>query len=159
MFPCRSVRATAPAPRQGAYLVEFSLVVPVFALFLVGIMEFGHVYMIIATINSAAKEGARLGGVDGVSTAEVQSRITQVVGSAINSTRATVYVKDATLFDADPLATNVDYSALPDLELQEAGERQLFVVRIEVPYNEVALLPPFWVRDFTLVGQSVMRHE
>jgi hypothetical protein len=32
-------------------------------------------------------------------------------------------------------------------------------VQVTVPYNQVALLPPFWVKNATVTGQSVLRHE
>lgn len=153
------IPTTRQSERSGAYIVEFSLVVPVFVMLLVGIMEFGHAYMVVATINGAAKAGARLGGIEGVTTQQVRDRVSQTVSTAIRTSNATIHVKDATVFDTDPLAENVDYAALPDIELASATERQLFVVRVEVPYNDVALLPPFWIKDFRLVGQSVMRHE
>lgn len=160
MLALRSRTERHAPQRSGAYLVEFSLVVPVFAVFMIGIMEFGHAYLVVATINAAAKEGARMGAIEGTTTAQVTSRVEQVVAAAIRTNDVTVQVKDGSVFDTSSPANNtVDYATLPDLELSTANERHLFIVRIEVPYNSVALLPPFWVKDFTLTSISVMRHE
>ncbi len=48
---------------------------------------------------------------------------------------------------------------LPNIEVKNADDSQLFLVRITVPYDRVALLPPFWAKQLNLVGQAVMRHE
>lgn len=145
--------------RRGTYLVEFSVVIPVFTVFMLGIMEFGHAYMVINTITAAAKTGARLGGVDGVTTLQVRDRVQRITDAAFPAARSTVYVKDASVFDTGTVPSNLNYAALPDIELDTAESLQLFLVRVEVPYNDVSLLPPLWVRNITLVGQSVMRHE
>jgi Flp pilus assembly protein TadG len=146
--------------REGAVLVETAVVVPVFALFLVGIIEFGHAYMVLGVLNAAAKQGARHGAVDGVSTSHVDARIRQILSSSMNPNRATIFVKDGSVFDTDdPNVGEIDYSELSDIELSSAETRQLYIVRIEVPYENVALLPPFWAKGITLKGQSVMRHE
>jgi hypothetical protein len=50
-------------------------------------------------------------------------------------------------------------TTLPNIELSTAPARRLFVVRITVPYNSVAILAPKWVKNMTLSGQAVMRHE
>ncbi|REJ84441.1 MAG: hypothetical protein DWQ29_11980, partial [Planctomycetota bacterium] len=81
------------------------------------------------------------------------------LSSAVDTTSATYLVKDASIFDSGSVPESLDYEGLPDIELLNAERRQLYVVRIEIPYNDVAIMPPFWAKDLTLVGQSVMRHE
>ena len=145
--------------RIGATLVEMAVVVPVFAVFLAGLMEFGHAFLVVGTLNAAAKQAARYGSVEGITTDQVEDRVNDVVGSAFDAAEATVYVKDASVFDgASPPAT-INYQTLPNIELSNAERRQLYVVRVEVDYNDVALMPPFWAKDLKLYGQSVMRHE
>ena len=51
-----------PQDRQGAVLVENALVISVFLVFLFGIIEFGHVYLVINTLNAAAKRAAAVAG-------------------------------------------------------------------------------------------------
>lgn len=146
--------------RSGAVIVETALVVPVFALFLVAILEFGHAYLVIGTLNAAAKRAARYGACDDVTTAQVRTRINQTLSKTFNPDRATILIKNGSIFDtADLEPGDIDYSSLNDIELSTAETRQLFIIRIGVPYEEVALLPPFWVRGMTLWGQSVSRHE
>jgi Flp pilus assembly protein TadG len=146
--------------RCGAVLVENALVASIFGVFLAGIMEFGHAYMVQGALNAAVKRGARYGSVDLVSTSDVKSKVNGVLNAAFKSAKATVIVKDASTLDST--TTNpktIDYNALPDIELNGAKTQQLFVVRASVPYNSVALLPPFWIKNLTLKAQAVMRHE
>lgn len=47
--------------RSGATLIETAVVLPVFFTLLFGFIEFGHCFMTIHTLNSAARKAARLG--------------------------------------------------------------------------------------------------
>lgn len=137
-----------------------AIVLPVFGVFMGGLMEVGHSYMVTQVLNSAAKQAARLGAVEGKTSQDVEDKADEIITAAFDSGLATVYIKDGSDFDTpgyDPSGTN--YSSLPDIEVADAESRQLFIVRIEVNYNNVALLPPFWIKDITLSGMSVMRHE
>jgi Flp pilus assembly protein TadG len=146
--------------RSGTTLVEMALVLPVFFLFVFAIIEFGHAYLVIGTMTAAVKKAARLGAADGVTTQQVVDEVEAILGSAIDLSNATIMVKDGSAFDvADVDASSISYSELPDIEIEYAEDTQLFVVRIEVPYDDVALLPPFWAGDLTLHSESVMRHE
>jgi len=145
--------------RRGATLVETAVVAPVFAVFLAAIMEFGHAFLVVGTLNAAAKQAARHGAVEGISTADVVSKANGILGAALDTTETTVLVKDASIFDGESLPETIEYDELPNIELNTAERRQLYVVRISVAYNDVALMPPFWAKDLQLVGQSVMRHE
>jgi len=146
--------------RRGVVTVEMALTITTFAIFLGGILEFGHVYMVIGTLNGAAKRAARYGAAEGITTAEVEARVDEILSKGFDHTQATVYVRDASVFDdgaTDP--STISYSGLPAIELADAEVRDLYVVRVEVPYEDVALIPPFWAKNVTLTGQSVMRHE
>lgn len=146
--------------RSGATVVEMAVVLPVFGIFLAGLMETGHAYMVMDVLNSAAKQAARLGALEGKTSAQVLTLAQSKIGGAVDPSDATVYIKDGSSFDTpgfDP--TGLSYAGLPNIEVSEAEAKQLFIVRIEVPYNDVAILPPFWIKDITLSGQAVMRHE
>lgn len=146
--------------RDGTTLVEMAVVLPVFFLFLFALMEFSHAYMIISMLNAATKRAARYGVADGVSTANVEAKVKAILGSAMKTTNVTVQVKNAGMFDASTVnASTINYSTLPSIELNGSKARQLFIVRAQVKYEDVALIPPFWIKGATLSGQSVMRHE
>jgi len=162
LFQTTHDKKSQPGERQrrGAATVEFAVVIPVFGLFLAAMVEFGHAYMVQTTLRAAAKKAARIGSTDGTTTADVQQEATSIVSSAVNTQQLSVIVKNAGLFDtsADPSA-NFNINDLPDIELSDAETRQLYIVRLELPYDDVALFPPFWVDNLTLHSQSVMRHE
>ncbi|WP_310820524.1 TadE/TadG family type IV pilus assembly protein [Stratiformator vulcanicus] len=154
--------------RRGATLVELAVVLPVFTVFLAGLMEINHAYMVSSTLKAACQQAARQGVSDNVSTTAVKERLLEILSAAIDTSQVTVYIKDGSVFDnpgLDPTAVN--YSALSDINLSDAEPRQLFIVRAEVPYDAVSLLPPFFVKKtggggsspVMLSGQSVMRHE
>ena len=148
------------ARRRGTHAVEVALTLPIFIMFLAALMEFGHVFMVSHMLKTAAKSGARYGSTSGVSAAQVTSRVQEIVASAFPSTRATVIVRDASVFDASQVnPSSINYNGLPTINLNNADYGQLFIVQVTVPYDQVALLPPFWVKGRTVTGQSVMRHE
>ena len=146
--------------RSGAVLVENAIVCSIFGLFLAGIMELGHAYMVINTMNAAAKRAARYGSTDGITSTQVKTMANNIMNAAFKSSRATVIIKDGSTFDTTTVnPKNINYDTLTNLELSTAKKQQMFIVRITVPYNNVALLPPFWVKNATLKAQAVTRHE
>ena len=146
--------------RRGTTVVEMAVILPVFFSFLFALFEFSHAYMVISAISTASKKAARYGVAEGVSTAQVAARTREILEDAFNIDSVTVMVKDASAFDTpgtDP--SSIDYQGLSNIELTNAEPRQLFLIRVEVPYDDVAIIPPFWIKGATLSGQSVMRHE
>jgi len=156
----RRKRLSRAEGRNGTTLVEMAVVLPVFFTFVFGIFEFGYAYMVVASLNSAANKAARMGVAEGVTTAQVVDRVNSLLSQSFDTSNATVYVKDGALFDTlTPNAANLDYATLPGIELSAADPQQLFIVRVEIPYEDIAIMPPFWVTGVTLKGQAVMRHE
>jgi Flp pilus assembly protein TadG len=146
--------------RGGATVVEMAVVLPVFLTFMFALIEFGHAFMCNATLTAAAKDAARYGAIDKITTAQTIARAQARINGAFKSAKATFYIKDASSFESASTNTaTVSVSSLPNIELSSAAERQLFIVRIEVPYNNVAVMAPFWAKNVTLHGESVMRHE
>lgn len=136
------------------------MTLPIFLLVLWGLMEFTHVIFVSHMLKAAAKSGARYGSTAGVTTAQVQARVQQIVGSAIKSSKATVLIRDAAIFDTSTVKPgSINYNTLPTMELSTTDQGHLYVVQVTVPYNQVALFPPMWVKNRTVTGQSVLRHE
>ncbi len=160
---CRMQRTAGPCgprERRGATLVELAIVLPVFFMLVFAFIEFGHVFMTIHVLNSAAKQAARLGIGDNSTTAAVKQKASAILSSSLDPSLVTVEVLDGSVFDdpnVDP--KNVNYSQLSEIDLSQAEPRQLFIVRCTLPYNSIAILGPRWVKDLTIYGQSVMRHE
>lgn len=147
-------------PRCGAVLVETALVSSVFAILMAGIIEFGHAYLVVGSISAAARGAARHGAVEGVTTTQVVAEANRLLGASFNAASATVRVKNAGVFDTSAVdPKTINYEALPDVEVSGLKMGELFLVRVEVPYDAVAILPPFWAKGITLRSQSVVRHE
>jgi Flp pilus assembly protein TadG len=151
---------TSSYSRLGATTVEFAVVAPVFFAFMFAMVEFGHVYMVKNVVRGAAKKAARYGAADGITTAQVTAEAQRIINAGFKQAKATVDVKDASVFDSASVdASKITYGSLPAIELNGAKPRQLYIVRITVPYSSVALLPPVWAKNITISSQSVMRHE
>lgn len=148
--------------RRGATLVETAVVLPVFFTFLFGFIEFGHCFMTIHALNSAARRAARLGVGENVTTQQVHDLAHSILDSAIDADLegVNITVKDASSFDdADVDPSAIDYDSLPTIEVANAESRTLFLVRIEVPYHEIGIMGPRWIDTLNLHGQAVMRKE
>ncbi len=136
------------------------MIMPVFVLFLASLMEFGHFFLVRHMTNAAARIAANYGCAEGVTNTQVDAKAKTVIGAAYNATKATVIVRDASVFDtAGVNPTTLNYDTLPAITLASATTSQFFLVQVKVPYNDVALLPPFWLQNVTVTGRSVMRHE
>lgn len=61
MRAARPARSPNPARRRGVALVEFALVMPVFLMFLFGIMEYARYLMMHQVMHNAARDAARWG--------------------------------------------------------------------------------------------------
>lgn len=148
--------------RDGTTLVETAVVLPIFFTLIFAFIEFGHCFMTIHAMNSAARRSARLGVGDESTTVEVVDAAKAILGAAIdvNNENIQVWVKDASVFDEmemDP--DDINYDELADVNVEDLEPRSLFIVRIQVPYSEVGILGPRWVTNFNMYGQSVMRKE
>ncbi len=146
--------------RDGATTVEVALTLPIFGILLAGLMEFGHYFMVVHTLNAAARQGAHLGSFQGVTNSQVTTKVNAVVSAAFNTTNATVMVRDGSVFDTSNVnPETLNYNTLPAIDLTTAKTSDCFLVQVTVPYDNVALLPPFWIQGATVTGRAVMRHE
>lgn len=142
-------------------MVEAAFVLPVLFFLVFAIIEFGHAQMVANLMQSAARSGARLGSTEGISSAQVNQRVIDTIGSAVDTSSLNIFVNDASSMD-NPTAgeqTVEQIESMPALEVQDAEPRQLFVVRATIPYNDIALVPMPFMNGVILGGQSFMRHE
>lgn len=137
------------------------MMLPVYLTLLFGIAEFGHAQLMLNLLNSACRNGARLGSTEGTTTANVRARVNQTMGAAVATSKVTVYVKDASVFDGSsaPPSTDASLEAMTDIEVRNATPRQMFMVRAKVRYNDIALVPLPFLKNLTLDAQAFMRHE
>ena len=64
---------------EGAELIEYALVLPMLLLVVLGIAEFGFMFMRYEVITNAAREGARIAVLPGYSATDVQNRVSAYV--------------------------------------------------------------------------------
>lgn len=100
--------------RRGAAVVELAVVTPLLLTMLFGIMEFGRVFMVSETLNTAAREACRVGILQGSTTSDVEQRFMQAVaplGSAVTSDMLTVeeVVPDGQSYTVVNVTVNVPY--------------------------------------------------
>lgn len=152
--------------RRGTTAVETAVVLPIFLLFVLGLIELGHAQLVKNVLRSACREAARVGSTEGHSTADVEQRVRDIIGAACDVSAVQVYVKDASAFDGNgaPSTSGSSLESLPGIQLTNAKERQLFLVRAKIHYNEIAIVPniPYlghYLENVVLEGQSFMRHE
>ncbi len=147
--------------RRGTTLVETAIVLPVFLFFLLAIIEFGHAQLVNNMLNSACRNGARVGSVEGTTSADIVARVNQTMAPVIPAGNITIYVNDASVFDSASASpeTGTDVEALPAIEVSDAEPRQMFVVRATLNYNDIALIPMEFMNNVVLNGQAFIRHE
>ncbi|WP_158545545.1 TadE/TadG family type IV pilus assembly protein [Bremerella cremea] len=147
--------------RTGATIVETAIVMPVFFMFVFAIIEFGHAIMINNVIKNACRTAARWGSATGASTAEVVQYARDRMGGAVDTGLVSFQVKDASQFDTggDPPSSLEDFENMPDIELENAEPRQLFMVRASIRYGDTSLIPQPWLSDVLLSGETFTRHE
>jgi hypothetical protein len=123
--------------RRAAAVVEFAVVLPLLLTILFGIIEYGWVFMVRQTLQTAAREGCRLAvlqtSVDPYS--NVVSRINQVMAPTGLSTFS-ISMTHAT--DANPVE----------------------LIEVSIPYNDVSLMGGFFgTHSYNLAGSCAMRKE
>jgi len=146
--------------RTGTTIVELAVVLPIFLLLLFAIVEFGHAQMVNNMLNSACRNAARIGAVEGTSTAQVAARINDTMTPVVAPENLSIFVNDASIYDmGTPPTTASGIEGLPGVELSSVEPRQMFVVRATLPYNDIALVPMPFLKNVVLYSQAFMRHE
>ena len=127
VFPSRT--------RRGAAAVECALVVPLLAIILLGMIEFGRAVMVKEILSNAARKGCRSAALPLATNGGVQSDVNAVLSShGLDTTSATIsiYVNDAagSVLDADP------------------GDK--VSVQVSLPFSAAS-----WTGNFLLTNQSL----
>jgi hypothetical protein len=159
---------TAPTrskSRRGTTIVETALILPIFLLFVMGLIELAHAQMVKNVLRSACRQAARMGSTENHTTDQVRAKVLDVLEEAVDTAALEVFVKDASSFDeGQSTSVGSELEAMPDIELADTEPRTLFMVRAKIPYNQIAILPniPYlgnFLENVTLEGQAFMRHE
>jgi Flp pilus assembly protein TadG len=134
---CRTCRRN----RQGAAAVEFAIVAPVFFLLVFGMVEYGRMIMVQQVLTNAAREGARVGVLDGSTKTDVLNAVNNyLIAAKISTTLTTV-------------------TPLPDPPSSAATGAPV-TVTVSIPFKNVSWLPvPLYLGSTTLSASAVMRRE
>ncbi len=123
--------------RVGAAVVEFAVVLPLLLTILFGIIEYGWIFMIRQTLQTAAREGVRVAVLP--TTVNPYTNVLTRVGEVMAPVGVSTYgvtMTHATV--ADPVETVV----------------------VSVPYADVSLMGGFFgAKTYDLAGTSSMRKE
>ena len=132
-------------------MVEMALVLPIFFMVVLGIVEFGRAMMVGQMVTNAAREGTRMGIVDGETNTTVTDWIEDFLEDSINVDPAdvtvTITVTEAT---GNPPAAN---------QIGNASAKDLITVNVSVPFDKVSYIPGDYLNGKNLAAQSAMRHE
>lgn len=148
---------------SGASLVEFALILPLLVLFLFGIVQFGLGYDRKQSVNSSAREGARLAALDSSTLRDIGERSQGAYNMAVAGGAApTVEVRD----DSDTLRGTVapdgsfsgadpdDESAMPCGRSNPSS-----YVRVDVMIDYVIDIPLFGTRTVQIEARGEFRCE
>lgn len=156
---------------DGASLVEFALVLPVLTLFLFGIVQFGIAYDRQQSVNSAAREGARIGALVDTPLEDIVTRSAESYSASVSPTDdLTVTVRDDGGAVVGVGCPGGSYSATPcdspsgidqtDEELMPCGDdpQSSFVeIIVATPYE--ITIPFFGVQNITIDSEAQFRCE
>ena len=65
--------------RRGATTVEFTLVLPMIFLFVLGLFEWGRFEMVRQVMSTATFNGARVGSLPGMTSTDVENRVNEIL--------------------------------------------------------------------------------
>ncbi|MCG8583239.1 MAG: pilus assembly protein [Pirellulales bacterium] len=128
--------------RRGAAVVEFAIVLPIFFLMVFGMIEFGRMVMVRQVLTNASREGARIGVLDGATTAEVETAVE-------------AYLTNASI----PHTPGTVVTVTPDPP-SSAGYGESVTVTATVAFDDVSWLPsPMYLGSTNVTSTTVMRRE
>ena len=96
---------------NGQALVEFALLVPLLIIIVLGIVEFGRIWMTMNVLASAAREGARIAAVTSPDPAQVQTAVENTLNAA-NITGATITTTGPNLANEVTVRVQINYTVI-----------------------------------------------
>ena len=121
--------------QRAAAVVEMAVVLPILITLVFGIIEFGWTFMVYQNITNAAREGCRVGVLEGSTETDIQNRVSTYM-TLVGLNDYQLVMNHFT--SADPTET----------------------VTVRVPYSSVSLLGGYFgPTNFNIAGKACMRKE
>jgi Flp pilus assembly protein TadG len=125
-------------------MVEFAFVAPIFFLIVLGLVEFGRACMVNELLTEAARQGCRVGVVEGTSSATIKQAATDyLTGVGINGETADIVIND---------------QAANSIEAANMPAYTEITVQVSVPASAVTWTPTWFVSG-NISAQYTMRRE
>jgi Flp pilus assembly protein TadG len=135
-------RRAACGGRSGASLVEFAFVAPVFFMMVLALIELGRGFMVIHALTNAARQGCRIGVLEGKANSDVNAAVSSALAPlGISSDTVTVQVNDGS----------------GDVKNAQPGDE--VTVTVSAPVSSVTWVPVPVYLSGSLSGQFTMRRE
>ena len=177
-------RSGERSDQHGQGLVEFSLVLPIFVLVMMGVIEFGFLYNNILTVQYASRQGAKAaaeaGGVDGAD-CSILKAVEAALTSPIDKSHVTYvdiyksdvngdpvpgvdnrYIRTGTLDcpgDATEPYTLSGAEGYPQTDRHDALAEGLEVVGVQIGYTYYGITPVGAGRTWTVSDGATLRME
>ena len=133
---------------RGQSLVEFALILPIFLLFVFGVLDLGRAVYAYHTISNAAREAARVAMIDQTISHIEDAAMDQAVGLDLEATDITLDWRHASQAD------------VPDSCLSLLGENEVasctVIVRVEYEYRAATPIIGDIVGDILMDAESAM---
>jgi Flp pilus assembly protein TadG len=131
-----------PTVRHGAAVLEFAIVAPLVFLFVLALIELGRGLMVTHLLTKAARQGCRVGIVEGKSTSDITTAVTSALsGVGISGDSVSVQVNDGAA----------------DASTAQAGDE--ITVVVSAPVSSVTWVPVTRFLSGNLSGQYTLRRE
>jgi Flp pilus assembly protein TadG len=104
--------------RRGAAMVEFAIILPVLAMLVFGMIEYGWVFFKASQLNQAARMGSRVAVRPAATEDEVLDSIAEVMnGAGLGSSGYTATVGDLTVEVGEPVEVHVQVAYEDNIDL------------------------------------------
>ena|SRR5688500_3949144 len=135
---------------RGQAMVEFALIIPIFLLFVFGILDLARAVYTYHTLNNAAREGARVAAVDQTLTRIQDRASSRAVGTGVGPTDVSVDYRTSELpDDEDSCLANVgtDYPSPIGCTV---------IVRVELGFTAATPIISNIIGTINMAGESSM---
>ena len=148
--------------RHGLAMIEFAMVLPIMIMVVLGVIEFARAFEVSTILETAAREGARLGMLSNIDTEDLSAnqRVIQDVKRFVAAAGVPADDLEVTItgWEVPNIATGTSGDP-SNVNLEDATRTTFFEVEVTVPYESVAYTSPIFLGGATLRGNLVGRHE